>query len=267
MRTNELHHQFEKYMQGVKDASQEVAAAQAIQQMLLHDDIPVCTKLSCVGISIPAYQLSGDYYDFIFDEQNGRYWVLVGDVMGKGIPASLMMVMVRSTVRCLTSIHKTPGELLYALNNLLWKDMTRLRSFSTLFCGMFDVHSSKFFYASAGHPSPLLSKKDEPLAQRLEGRGTIIGVLKNRRYNDFSVALSKGDLIVFCTDGVLEAMNKDKKHYGYEMLKKIIEANRNEDLSDLIQYISDDVKRYAEDYRRDDVALVALRCEEGAGSG
>lgn len=263
MRTNELHHQFEKYMLAVNDAEQEVAAAQTIQQILLHDDVPMCTELTCVGISIPAYQLSGDYYDFIYDEPNGRYWVFIGDVMGKGIPASLMMVMLRASVRCLTSICQRPSELLATLNNLLLKDMTRLRSFSTLFCGVFNVRTREFLYTSAGHPSPLLVKKEESSGQRLEGKGTIIGVLKNRKYSDYSVMMSEGDLIVLCTDGVLEAMDTDKKQYGYDMLKAVVEKHRNEQLSDLIQHITNDVKRYSENYKRDDVTIAALRCEGG----
>lgn len=263
MQTNKLQHQFVKYLETVDNATEEVKAAQTIQQMLLDGEVPQCKELSCAGVSIPAYRLSGDYYDFIYDEQNGRYWILIGDVMGKGIPASLMMVMMRSTVKVLTGYSSTPSELLFALNNYLFKDLTRLRAFSTLFCGMFDIHSSEFRYASAGHPSAIFMKKSEENALRLESKGTIIGVMQNRQYQDYSVILSKGDLLVLCTDGILEAMDIEKKQYGYDRLMQVIGDNKEIDPSRLIQKIIEDVRQYSKDYRRDDLTIVAVRCEKG----
>ncbi|BCJ85022.1 PP2C family protein-serine/threonine phosphatase [Effusibacillus dendaii] len=261
MRTNELNYQFEKYISNVQNAAEEVLAAQTIQQMLLYDNVPECSALSCIGISIPAYRLSGDYYDFIYDELNGKYWVFIGDVMGKGIPASLMMVMLRTAVRCLVRISDKPSELLSKLNNILYKDLSRLRAFSTLFCGMFDIKSGELIYSSAGHPSPVLMRQDRRAAERLGGKGTVIGILKDRKYNDFSCQLTGGDLIIFCTDGILEAMDSEKKQYGYERLLKVIAKNKFQDPGSLIQIITNDVKRYSDDFRRDDVTLVAVRFE------
>lgn len=259
MRTNELQHQFEKYLSSTERASEEVRAAEAIQKMLLDDEIPVCSELSCLGMSIPAYHLSGDYYDFIYDEHNGRYWVLIGDVMGKGIPASLLMVMLRSTVRILTKFSQTPSELVWQLNNSMQKDMTRLRAFSTLFCGMFQVGSGAFTYTSAGHPHPILMRATEGNAVKLEAKGTVIGLLKNRQYQDFTMPFSTGDVLVLCTDGVLEAMDTNKNQYGYHNLKQAIEVKKGESLLELIQYITDDVRRFSQSYRRDDVTIVAVR--------
>ncbi|MFB5191906.1 PP2C family protein-serine/threonine phosphatase [Alicyclobacillus fastidiosus] len=264
MRTNELQHQFQKYLDTIEGSSDEVEAAETIQRMLLEDDIPACNQLSCRGMSLPALRLSGDYYDFIYDERNGRYWIFIGDVMGKGIPASLLMVMVRSTARVLTNYSKTPSELVCNLNNFLLKDMTRLRAFSTLFCGMFNVHSGDFLYTSAGHPSPILMRKNEKVAERLEVKGTVIGLLKDRQYRDYSVSLLAGDLLVLCTDGILEAMNTDKNAFGYERLKHSIEVHKDFDLHQLIKHITDDVRRFSKAYRRDDVTLVAVRREEGS---
>lgn len=262
MRTNELHHQFEKYIANVENASEEVQAAQTIQQILLQNDVPECEALSCIGVSIPAYRLSGDYYDFIYDELNNRYWIFIGDVMGKGIPASLIMVMLRTAVKCLIRSSQKPSELVYELNNLLYKDMSRLKAFSTLFCGMFDVKNREFLYTSAGHPTPILMRHDSTIAERLEGKGTVIGVLKDRNYKDFCYQVTEGDLIISCTDGILEAMDSQKQQYGYERLLQVIADNRQLDPSDLIQTITTDVKRYSDDFRRDDVTLIAVRFEK-----
>lgn len=262
MQTNKFQHQFDQYIETVDTASEEVKAAQTIQQMLLADNIPQCKELSCAGVSIPAYQLSGDYYDFIYDEQNGRYWVLIGDVMGKGIPASLLMVMIRSTVRVLAGYSSTPSELLFKLNNYLFKDLTRLRAFSTLFCGVFGLNSNEFRYASAGHPSAIFMKKSEANVYRLESKGTIIGILQNRQYQDYSVTLSKGDLLVLCTDGILEAMDNEKKQYGYDRLMRVVKTNNEMDPSRIIQFIIDDVRQYSKDWKRDDLTIVAVRYEK-----
>ncbi|WP_169332825.1 PP2C family protein-serine/threonine phosphatase [Effusibacillus pohliae] len=263
MRTNELQYQFEKYMFTVESAKEEVQAAQFIQQMLLHDDVPYCDALSCVGVSIPSFHLSGDYYDFIHDERNGRYWVFIGDVMGKGIPAFLLMVLLRSTVRCLTRTCASPGKLVFELNNSLHKDLTRLRAFASLFCGMFDTNSAEFLYTSAGHPSPILMRKNRDFPERLEGKGTVIGILRNREYKDYSILLSKGDLIVGCTDGIFEAMDTYRQQYGYDRLMQVISKNKDQTMDDLIQSITSDVKQYSQDFKRDDVTVIAIRCEKG----
>lgn len=259
MRTNELQHQFEKYLESIEHSSDEVKAAETIQKMLLDDEIPACSELSCLGLSIPAYRLSGDYYDFIYDERNGRYWILIGDVMGKGIPASLLMVMVRSTVRILTNFSRTPSELVWQLNNSLQKDMTRLHAFSTLFCGVFHVGSGEFTYTSAGHPNPILMRANEERSVKLEAKGTVIGLLKNRQYRDFTVPFSTGDVLVLCTDGVLEAMDTNKNQYGYHNLRQAIEEKKGQSLLELIQHITDDVRCFSRSYRRDDVTIVAVR--------
>ncbi|WAH36793.1 PP2C family protein-serine/threonine phosphatase [Alicyclobacillus dauci] len=264
MRTNELQHLFEKYLESTESTADEVQAAETIQKILLDDDVPVCDELSCIGMSLPAYRLSGDYYDFIYDEKNGRYWIFIGDVMGKGIPASLLMVMVRSTVRVLTRYSETPSSLVENLNNILLKDMSRLRAFSTLFCGLFDVDSGQFMYTSAGHPSPIFIKKNENVAVRLETKGTVIGLLRDRKYRDFSVTFCPGDLLVLCTDGILEAMDVDKNQYGYERLQHSIEEHRSFDLDELIHRITDDVRRFSQAVRRDDVTIVAVRRMEGS---
>ncbi|EPZ44519.1 MULTISPECIES: PP2C family protein-serine/threonine phosphatase [Alicyclobacillus] len=265
MKTNELLHQFRKYLNTVDDSGDELRAAEFIQKMLLDDEIPPCPSLSCAGISLPAYRLSGDYYDFIYDPANGRYWIFVGDVMGKGIPASLLMVMVRATVRVLTNYNQTPSELVRNLNNFLLGDMTRLRAFSTLFCGQFNVHSGQFTYTSAGHPSPIIVRKHSGQAEKLEVKGTVVGLLKDREYKDFSTPFELGDLLILCTDGILEAMNADKVQYGYERLGESAVAHQHHNVHEIIHHIAGDVREFAQEIRRDDVTLVAVRREKGGG--
>ncbi|HEU4963037.1 MAG TPA: PP2C family protein-serine/threonine phosphatase [Bacilli bacterium] len=266
MRTNELQHRFFEYLETVPGATEELVAAQKIQQLLLQDDLPINQGLTVAGVSIPAYQLSGDYYDFITDDERQRVWVLIGDVMGKGIPAALIMVMLRATVRCLVSVSDSPGELLSKLNNLLLKDLTRLKAFSSLFCGYYDEPSSLFYFATAGHPNPVYYSAKKNSIRKLEAKGTIIGILKDRIYQNHSLPLAKGDLLLLCTDGVLEAVDKNNLQVSYEMVMDLIMKHKDNSLQHLIEQIIEGINCGTDQFRRDDVTIAAVRCEEEGGN-
>lgn len=236
--------------------SAELKEAANVQKVLLQHEAPSCFLLDCKGQSIPAHYLGGDYYGFIYEEEKQKYWVFTGDVMGKGIPAFAKMAMLRTAIRTLAPQCTGPADLLEKVNANLYEDLKLLKSFATLFCGMYDLAENTFTYASAGHPNAIL-KRDGQASEFLKANGIAIGFLPNRTYTEQMLDLEPNDYICVFTDGVLEAMNEDKKQFGKEKIIEIV--NEHSDYPTLIQTITEQVLTYSNFEQRDDVTMVTMK--------
>ncbi|RDI40044.1 PP2C family protein-serine/threonine phosphatase [Falsibacillus pallidus] len=236
--------------------SDELKEAAAVQDVLLQHDAPLCKVLECKGLSIPAHYLGGDYYGFVYEEEKQKYWVFAGDVMGKGIPAFAKMAMLRTAIRTLTPQCETPSELLGKVNKTLHEDLKLLKSFATLFCGMYDLSTHTFTYASAGHPSAILKRTSLP-SELLTAKGIAIGFLPERIYAEHEVSLEPGDYIVVYTDGILEAMNHNREQFGRDKVIELI--NGHNSWADLIPSIAETVLEYTDNEQNDDITMVTLK--------
>jgi phosphoserine phosphatase RsbU/P len=251
MKNDEVH----KWIQ-TNRLSADLKEAANVQSVLLQHDAPSCKSLDCKGISIPAHYLGGDYYGFIFEEEKQKYWVFTGDVMGKGIPAFAKMAMLRTAIKTLVPQSSGPGDLLNKVNTNLYEDLKLLKSFATLFCGMYDLAENTFTYASAGHPSAILKRDSNP-SEFLVGNGIAIGFLPNRTYHEHQLGLGPNDYVCIYTDGILEAMDEKKKQFGKEKIVDMI--NDHADYPSLISTVTQKVLSYSNFEQRDDVTMVTIK--------
>lgn len=239
-----------------KRLSDELKEAANVQEVLLKHDAPKCVLLECKGQSIPAHYLGGDYYGYVYEEDKQRYWVFIGDVMGKGIPAFAKMAMLRTAIRILAPQSESPSELLESVNANIYEDMKLLRSFATLFCGMYNLKENTFTYASAGHPSAILKRENQP-CEFLDAKGIAIGFLPNRTYEEHKLGMNPNDYICIFTDGVFETMNGQKEQFGRERIVEIV--NNHAHYPSLIPTITEHVLTYSNYDQRDDVTMVTIK--------
>jgi sigma-B regulation protein RsbU (phosphoserine phosphatase) len=236
--------------------SNELKEASLLQDILLHHGAPKCETLDCQGNSIPAHYLGGDYYDFIYDKSKQKYWIFTGDVMGKGIPAFAKMAMLRTAIRTLAPHSKSPAKLLKRVNRTLYNDLKLLRSFATLFCGMYDLAENKFLYASAGHPPAVLKRVNQP-AEHLKGKGIAIGFLPEHSFKEFELTFNPNDYILVFTDGITEAMNEKREQFGKQRMLDVV--NQHSDYQTIIPKITDHVLTHSNHKQRDDITMLTIK--------
>lgn len=198
--------------------SREQQEARVIQQALLPKSSPYIPGFAVSGLSIPAGEVGGDWYDFIpFDD--GCWGLVLADVSGKGTAAALLMSATRGMLRSLATTCSGPGEVLNRLNRLLVEDFP-LGKFVTMIYAVLNPGERTLTFASAGHLRPLLL--DEQGARFLDSeRGMPLG-LGLGGFSDTKVQLSQGAQLVFYSDGITEAAGPDDEEYGAERLRDYV---------------------------------------------
>lgn len=205
---------------------QELAMAREIQQGFLPTEFEVCRP---AGVDLfarvhPARQVSGDLYDF-FPLEGGRIAFFVGDVSGKGMPAALFMVAVRTLIRHLAPAAATPAEALVKLNGALAADNPS-SMFVTLAHGIYDPAASEVLLSSGGHPPPLLRRGDGTVHELPVPAGRLLGYeAGNLRLEDTRVRLAEGETLVFYTDGFTEAREPGgKTMFGLDRFRDVVRS-------------------------------------------
>jgi sigma-B regulation protein RsbU (phosphoserine phosphatase) len=210
----------------------------------------------------PAKEVGGDFYDFAFVDEHHLFFA-VGDVSGKGVPASLFMAVTRTLLRSRTEAGSSPAQILSAVNNELCRD-NDTSMFATVFCGILDAISGEVSYSSAGHESPyhLSTAGVAPLAR---ARGIALGAMEDVRYQTQTITLSPGETIVVYTDGVTDAMSKAGDFWDNEGLLQSLQDAGQLTTSEIIGKVLKDLRLFAsETAQYDDITLLALKFK-GAG--
>jgi len=195
--------------------SREQQEARVIQQALLPKSSPYIPGFAVSGLSIPAGEVGGDWYDFIpFDD--GCWGLVLADVSGKGTAAALLMSATRGMLRSLADTCSGPGEVLSRLNRLLVEDFP-LGKFVTMIYAVLNPGERTLTFANAGHLRPLLL--DAQGARFLDSeRGLPLG-LGLGGFSETKVQLSQGARLVFYSDGITEAEGPSDEEYGAERLR------------------------------------------------
>lgn len=237
--------------------AQELEMARSIQIKLLPKDSPEIAGFDIAGASYAAKDVGGDYFDFI-ELDSGRWCIALGDVSGKGIPASLLMSYLQATIRNQAVSNTTIVDCISKANDVLCRN-TEANKFVTLFGGVLDPHTKTFNYINAGHNFPYHVKHNGEL-EELKVGGLIMGMLPSCLYEDDTIQLEPGDLIVMYSDGVTEAENELEDMYGEKRLRELIVKNRELSARGLVDQIYNEVKNFeGQTSRADDITLVALR--------
>jgi len=238
----------------------EMDLARQVQTSLMPQSLPKLKGVDIYGVSIPALQVGGDFFDVVA-MPNRPLVFLMGDVTGKGMPAALLMSMThtvaRSAIRYMP--FKAPNQILERLNKDLLDDYSTVGMFTTAFVGVLEETNQRLLYSNAGQsPIIFIPQKGEPLL--LEADDIPVGIFDGHIYKSQTLEISIGDVLVAMTDGFNETRDQTGELFGIERLKselvKLVHLSAQEIATGLIQAVSD----YAGDHPQDDDrTLVVLK--------
>lgn len=240
-----------------KKIESELNIALEIQKNLLPKSPPYLKNFNLEGITIPSRYVGGDYYDFI-KINDEKYLIVIADVSGKGIPASLIMSNLQATLQILAVSDNNILEIVQKTNELLCKN-TSYDKFVTAFIAIIDDKNKEIEYINAGHNSPIFISNSK--LKKLDKGGLLLGFLEDPpQYQSEKIKLEKDDIIVMYTDGVNEARNKNNQEYSDERLENIIFDNRNLEAKKIKNAIIEDLKHFTEDCEQyDDITLITIK--------
>jgi phosphoserine phosphatase RsbU/P len=236
----------------------ELIIAREIQKGLLPATLPKIPSVDIAAINISSKQVGGDYYDVIQLSHN-HFVIAIGDVSGKGTPASLLMASLQATIRALVPLGLSLSELTKRVNDLIYENTSSGR-FITFFWGILDTESMKFNYVNAGHNPPILVRADGSL-ELLEKGGIILGIMKTTHpYIQGEISLDKNEALVLYTDGVNESMSSQNIEFGDDRLRSLVVEHRNKTAEEMINYLVNSIKIHsANTTQSDDITMVILK--------
>jgi phosphoserine phosphatase RsbU/P len=239
----------------------DLEIARDIQASLLPRSVPVVPGFSFLGGSLPAKVVGGDFYDFIPLEDH-RLGVVIGDVSGKSVPASLLMVASKEIVYSRALTTRDPGILFQESNRRIYA--IKRRMFVSLGYFLLDPEAMSLRYAIGGQPLPILLRSGDGGAQLLEppAQRLPLGAFREVPYDTRELFLRRGDLIFFYTDGFTEAMDEKMEPFGEERLMDSVGRRRGESLEEVARGLLSDVREHtrgADQY--DDMTFLLLRVE------
>ncbi|MBX3324063.1 MAG: SpoIIE family protein phosphatase [Phycisphaeraceae bacterium] len=247
-----------------KRIQRQLSLATDIQMRMLPQAMPVLRGFEIAARCEPCFELGGDFYDLI--ELSGKLGVVIGDVVGKGIGAALLMSAVRSSLRAYADDEEDLGSLLGRVNRAMCRD-TMTHEFATIWYGVIDPEARTLTYGSAGHdPSLLMPAGGRSSAEivELHATGLVVGVLAQQTYESRTIELKAGDTIVAYTDGVLDRMNFEGKRYGRARLKEslaqILGKESEASAERIMDHLVWDMRRFAGlAEQNDDETIVVMR--------
>jgi sigma-B regulation protein RsbU (phosphoserine phosphatase) len=238
--------------------NEELGKAHAIQRHLLAPDAGVIAHADCSAVCRQANAVGGDFYDFL-RLPNGELGIAIGDVAGKGLGAALLMANLQATLRA--EARRIPSDLadVVASVNHLFHQACFEEGYATLFYATFDPETRVLKYLNAGHNPPLLRRADSSI-EWLETGGAPVGLFQSWEFQEGSVVLNPGDVLVAYTDGIVEAQDAFGEQWGVGRLPQILEENGDQTAAQINARIWKAVDRFAgRAGQADDMTLLVLR--------
>ncbi|PYL87075.1 MAG: hypothetical protein DMF17_04045 [Verrucomicrobia bacterium] len=245
-----------------KRLDHDLEIARDIQRVLLPAEPPTVNGFEISGINVPARQVSGDYFDYIkVDEE--RLGVVIADVSGKGVPASLIMAICRSVLRSQAAQNPSPADVLRKVNRQLYPDIKEDMFISMAYL-ILDHARNGVTLARAGHDAPLLYKRASQTVTPLKPPGMVVGIdsgnVFDRITGDFPVPLERDDCLVLYTDGVTEALDTDGNEFGVERTIQSVRASADNGAQAIVARLIDDLRNFVGSHpQNDDITLIAIR--------
>ena len=236
----------------------ELKIASTIQHSMLPADFPDTREYSLYASMKPARDVGGDFYDFFHIDEN-TLCMVIGDVSGKGVPASLFMVTALTLFRSIAPLAGTPEKTLARVNNALCQGNEECM-FATVFCAFLNISTGTLFYANGGHNPPLLYRKGKRFGYMQPERGMLLGGMPGIKYVKEKTTLRTGDTLFLYTDGITEAMDRKNRMYGSERLKDQLNRLTGKKPEDTGKGVIRDVKSFVKKApQSDDVTLLTLQ--------
>jgi sigma-B regulation protein RsbU (phosphoserine phosphatase) len=245
-----------------RQMDRDLEVAHDIQRILLPKAAPAIDGFEIAGLSIPAGQVSGDYYDYI-PLGGDRIGIAIADVCGKGVAASLIMAMCRSVLRSVARSSQSAATLLHEVNRQVYPDI-REDMFISMAYLIAQKGSNELVLARAGHDAPLHFRASDQSVTRINPPGMALGIdsgnVFNRVTSDFRVRLEAGDCLILYTDGVTEALDVNGLEFGISKLIEAVQASSPNGAPAILSRVTSDLKSFVGGHHQiDDITLIAIR--------
>jgi len=253
----------------------QLSTGAEIQAQLLPDHCPRIAGVELAARCRPAFQVGGDYYDFIPTRpqlsgrrrEQGRWALVMGDVMGKGIPAGLLMTLLRGMLRAEVLSGHAPGRILHDLNAMAQEDLAHSHRFVTLFYSDYDPRTRLLRYANAAHNPPLIWRRQSGQVERLDAAGLLIGLQGQADYDSLQLVLDPGDVLLYYTDGVTEAVGFSGERFEEKRLAdalQLISRSATGGAQEILEQLFLRLDRFvgADRTLEDDASMVVLKVDD-----
>ena len=244
----------ERYQESLK-------LSKSIQMGMLSTAFPRFTQGSIIDLFAyiqPARDVGGDFYDF-FHLDEKTLLIAIGDVSGKGVPAALFMVMVKTLLRAIAKQHQFPDQMMGALNPELCRDNDAMM-FVTLFIATLDLDTKQLKYSYGGHNRPVYLSNYGEVSLLPGDPGIALGILDEATFSMESMQLNAGDSLLLYTDGINEAMNINYEQYGDDRLCDLLRGCQDNNAQNLVEIVTADVSVFTKGAEQsDDISLLALQ--------
>jgi sigma-B regulation protein RsbU (phosphoserine phosphatase) len=234
----------------------QLEVARQVQLALLPERDPELDGFDISGYNFSTEEVSGDYYDFVkpYDDQLG---LVIADVSGKGVPASLLMAFLRASLRSAIHVGYAPNVAMAKVNYLLWESIEQ-HQFVTCFYGILDATNRTLAFVNAGHNPLLVLNPDGP--RFIERGGLPLGLFKDTRYYEYYLPIDSGQILVLYTDGATEAQSPEGQEYGRSRLVDAVRRCRDRRAREMIDYIYNDIFEWTGGRGSgDDVTFVVIK--------
>lgn len=240
----------------------DLQIARDIQRILLPSSAPEVPGFQISGINIPARYVSGDYFDYVRVSEHS-WGVVIADVSGKGVPASLIMAMCRSVLRSQAPANDSASTVLKEVNRQLFPDIKEDMFISMAYL-ILNSDSGEVTLSRAGHDPPLLYRAETKSIQKLTPPGMAVGIdsgtVFDRINSDYRLTLEPNDCIVLYTDGVTEAVNDMGTEFGMAKLIHAVQESAGEGTPAVIKTLTSELRGFVGDYpQSDDITVIVIR--------
>lgn len=245
--------------------AKELEIARNVQMSLLPKENPHIVGFDIAGICIPAYEVGGDYYDFV-NLGKTKIGIAIGDVSGKGVPAAIYMTLTKGILQSHAEENVSPKVVLSKVNRLMYKTIEK-NSFVSMFYAIIDLETKTIRYSRAGHNPVILVGLRQDKHEFLTPKGVALGlddgdvfdaVLEEREYK-----LREGDLLVFYTDGFTEARNNNDEEFGESRLLQTVAMAKEKSSEQIINAVVHETKIFIGDVQQhDDMTMVVVKVEQ-----
>jgi len=249
------------YEQTLKEqiTQKELQVAHSIQVGLQAKIKPVLQHFQIAATSVAARTIGGDYFDF-FPLTQTLLALTLTDIVGKGIPAALIMAFFKGVMQFSVFGQGGPDEIFYTINNNLYKNKSVKNYIPSVFA-LIDDETCAFTYTNAGHEAPLLFCANDQSFRSLEDAGGLpLGAFQGSTYDKETVFLDLGDIVIMYTDGITEARDKQGIDYGIERLQALIRKNKHLDAQGIVDTLQESILTYSEGVpRHDDFTVIIIK--------
>jgi serine phosphatase RsbU (regulator of sigma subunit) len=235
----------------------DLSQAAEIQRGMLPAGAPQIPGLDLAGFNAPCRTVGGDYYDF-FTYSQCKVGLALGDVSGKGMPASLMMMALHARMQVLAEDSEDLASFMSRLNKATCANCPSNR-FITFFFSVLDSSTGELRFANAGHNPPIIVRASGE-AEMVEGGGPVLGILPVAPYTERRATLARGDMLVLYSDGVTEATDMNYNEFGEERFIDVLRQNRAKPAGAIVEAVNSALATFAAGApQADDITLVIAR--------